>query len=326
MKRRPAYIFSAAAVGPHGDVDAKGRRPLTCVPSQADLSDMLMELTGKEMRRAGHFTELAVIGSQLAIKRLENGLPASAPLYFATGLGEVYDTTELFARLMEGGAGSTSPYAFINSVSNTTAFHVAKTAGLMSANITVSQEELSFECALRLAITEVVDGYAETVLVGGVDELGYPRAAHTKRLPLRKGDLMGEGSGWLCLGSDGAGALGAVEGVAELVANMDGDVGEWAEAVARIVEPWLEKRLPVRIMPGLRLSEVKADALAKRLNNAEVMDYLALCGRFHTASAFGIASIFDSTHDTDTLYIHVSPNLEGRVMLVGIRAFGKAKD
>ncbi|MBI5885420.1 MAG: hypothetical protein HZB85_02420 [Deltaproteobacteria bacterium] len=319
-----AYIMSAVAIGPHGDIDASGRRALGRDPLQADLSDILMELTGKEMRRAGHFTELAVIGSQLAIKRLCAPFEPSSPLYFATGLGEVQATTALFEQVMEGGAGSTSPYAFINSVSNTTAFHVAKTAGLTSTNITVSQEELSFESALRFAVSDVMDGYAEQSLVGGVDELSHPRSAHMKRLPLAEDELMGEGGGWLCIGRDPAGACGAVEGVVELALGIDdGDIDAWASAVAQAVMPWLETGCPVYLMPGLRLSGAHARALSMRLHGAKVRDYLGLCGRFHTAAAFGIAAIFDSMHETDTLYIHVSPNTEGRTMIVGIRAFAR---
>jgi len=321
-----AYIRSAAAIGPFGDIDASGRKVLSRDPLQADLSGILMGLTGREMRRAGHFTELVVIGSQLAIKRLGAPLRPSASLYFATGLGEAQATTALFEQVMEGGAGSTSPYAFINAVSNTAAFHVAKTAGLTSTNITVSQEELSFEWALRLAVSDVTDGYAAQALVGGVDELCHPRAAHMKRLSLGKDELMGEGGGWLCIGPYEAGparALGAVEGVIELVVD-DGDIETWAGAVAQAIGPWLEDVCPVYLMPGLRLSGAQARALAMRIDGAKVMDYLGLCGRFHTAVAFGMAAIFDSTHETDTLYIHVSPNTEGRTMLVCIKAFARA--
>lgn len=320
---RRVYINAAAAVGPFGDSHQAERRVLNCDPAQIDLYDKVKSLTGKEMRRAGHFTELAIFGSQLAIKRNGARIMPDAPLYFGTGLGEVSETVALFQQVMEGGAGATSPYGFVNSVSNTTAFHVAKTSGLASANITVSQEELSFEMALEFAASDIMDGRATEALAGGVDEFGHPRVDHLKRLPLKDGEFMGEGSGWLCLGSDGSHALGEVVGVIGLAATCE-DVEAWSRAVVEAAAPWVAVASKVFLMPGLRLSVGQSKAILKRLHGAEVFDYLALCGRFHTAAAFGIAGVFDSRYAQDTLFIHISANTEGRTMLVGVKAFGQA--
>lgn len=320
---RRVYINAAAAIGPSGDSHLAERKVLNCDPAQTDLYDKVKALTGLEMRRSGHFTELAVFGSQLAIKRLGAHIGQAAPLYFGTGLGEVHETVALFEQVMEGGAGATSPYAFINSVSNTTAFHLAKTAGLLSTNITISQEEHSFEWALAFAAADVIDGRAAEALVGGVDELSHPRSAHVKRFPLKDGEFMGEGSGWLCLGSDGSKAEGEVIGVIELTTAYE-DVEAWGCAVAKAALSWVSAASPVFLMPGLRLSGAHTEAILRLLNGAKVMGYLALCGRFHTAVAYGLAAIFDLKYAADTLFIHVSANTEGRTMLVGVKAFGKA--
>lgn len=319
---RRVYINAAAAIGPAGDSHPAERKVLVSDPLQADLYDRVKALTGLEMRRAGHFTELAIFGSQLAIARLGSRIGRSAPLYFGTGLGEVHETVALFEQVMEGGAGATSPYGFVNSVSNTTAFHVAKTAGLTSANITVSQEELSFEWALQLAAGDIIDGSAAQALVGGVDELSHPRADHVKRMPLKDGEIMGEGSGWLCLGSEGGKALGEVIGVIGLATDHE-DIEVWSRAIAEAAAPWLTAALPVFLMPGLRLSGAHIEAVLRRMKGAQVMDYLHLCGRFHVAAAFGIAAIFDARCAAETLFIHVSANTEGRTMIVGVKAFGQ---
>ena len=317
------YINAACAIGPSGDSSMDERNVLSSDPLQADLYDKVKALTGLEMRRAGHFTELAILGSQLALRRLGARMGAGAPLYFGTGLGEVHETVALFEQVMTGGAGSTSPYGFVNSVSNTTAFHVAKTSGLTSANITVSQEELSFEWALRLGAGDIIDGRASQALVGGVDELSHPRSEHIKRLPLKDGEVMGEGSGWLCLGAEGRNALGEVVGVAEFAADHE-DVDAWSFMVAEAAAEWLLADQPVFLLPGLRLSAAHIEAVLRRLKGIQVRDYLCLCGRFHTAAAFGIAAIFDSRYAEDTLFIHVSADTGGRTMLVGVKAFGRS--
>ncbi|MBI5561668.1 MAG: hypothetical protein HY894_02260 [Deltaproteobacteria bacterium] len=316
MKRR-TYILGAAAIGPLGDTTEASRRTLKADPATADLSNLVLELTGQEMRRAGHFTELAIAGAGLAVRRAGARLDPLSPLFFATGLGEVHNTVALFKQVMEGGAGSTSPYAFVNSVSNTAAFQVAKSAGLVSPNLTFSQEEFSFECALRFAAAEIEDGLAAGALVGGTDELSHPRHEHIKRLPLKEGEIMGEGCGWLRLGSDGAGAIGEALGVVELQI----DAGEeWAAALCGAIGPWIEEGVDAFLMPGFRMDGAETAALAGRLD-AGVKDYLKYCGCFHTASAFGLASVFDGPRKTEAVYVHVNRNAEGRAICAGIKAY-----
>ena len=102
-----------------------------------------------------------------------------------------------------------SPYGFVNAVSSTTAFHIAKAASLNGKNVTISQEELSLNGQL-LAASDVESGEAEYALVGGADESSQPRQEHMRRIRLNDDQVMGQGSGFLLFGRNADNAAGEV--------------------------------------------------------------------------------------------------------------------
>src|SRR3972149_5915557 len=150
-EKSPIYILSAATLGPGQDTASADRRVLAEDAMPLDLQALLKTFTEQDLRRAGHFTELAVVGSQLCISRLKQPLNQGTAVYFSTGLGEVQKTVALFQQVMDEDTGLVSPYSFVNSVSSTAGFYVAKAADLKSRNLTVCQEEFSFETAFKLA-------------------------------------------------------------------------------------------------------------------------------------------------------------------------------
>src|SRR3989344_311385 len=196
----PIYILSAATLGPGQDTASADRRVLAEDANPLDLQALLKTFTKQYLRRAGHFTELAVAGSQLCISRLKQPLNQDTAVYFSTGLGEVQKTVALFQQVMDEDTGLVSPYSFVNSVSSTAGFYVAKAAGLKSRNLTVCQEEFSFETALKLAQTDLENNEVEFAMVGGADECSHPRAEHMHPLKLKTRPPRGGGGGWFFLG------------------------------------------------------------------------------------------------------------------------------
>lgn len=320
--QKPVYILSAAALGPCGDIQQTERKILASDPEHTDIQDTLRTLTGLDMRRVGHFSELALVGSALAIKRLKSPLGPSSHVYFGTGLGEVQKTAALFKQTLDSDEAVSSPYNFVNSVSSTTAFYIAKAAGLESRNITLCQEELSFEWALKLACNAIEDNDASAAMAGGADEFSYPREEHLRRLPLSDSQIMGEGGGWLCLSSERGAAIGEV--VEVIYFYNDADDRQWAAQVSDVCKPYLTgmmEKAPF-LLPGFRINSERMGALVKALPGAKVKRYLDYCGCFHTASAFGVASVFDMPHASDMIYIHVNSDTEGRTMVVVFKAYG----
>lgn len=318
--RGPVYILSAAAIGPSIDTTRGQRRLLTDDPAPADLSALVKELTGEESRRIGHFAQLAVACSRLALNRFKKTITDETPLYLATGLGEAQSTVSLFQQVMESEDSLVSPYSFVNAVSSTTAFHIAKTAGLKAKNITISQEELSFEWALYLAAADITDREAKYALVGGVDESCRPREGHMRRISLRDNQIMGEGSGCLLLGPSHDDAVGELLDITWFDLGNE-DTGAWSEKIAHLVERHRKRTDRVVLLPGFRLEQEHLRTLHNRITGIEVNNYLHFCGCFHTAASFGIASVFDAPHESATLYLHVNSNASGRTMAVVFRAF-----
>ena len=317
-EKSPIYILSAATLGPGQDTAYADRRSLTEDAMPLDLQALLKTFTEQDLRRAGHFTELAVAGSQLCISRLKQPLNQDTAVYFSTGLGEVQKTVALFQQVMDEDTGLVSPYSFVNSVSSTAGFYVAKAAGLKSRNLTVCQEEFSFEAAFKLAQTDLENNEVDFAMVGGADECSHPRAEHMHRIQLEDSQPMGEGSGWLCLGKTSRHAIGEVLMVREITGDTP---AAWLTAVEGILSPWLKKGHKTYLLPGFRLEEANINNLLNRLPEMELKDYLDYCGCFHTAAAFGLASVFDEKRKEPALYFHINRNTYGRTMIVGVYAF-----
>ncbi len=298
------------------------RRLLTADPPQNELGELTRRVIGKSLRQASHFVELAAIGSQLCLKRLPSPMPRDTAIYLGTGLAEVRKALSLFAQVMPPGPGSASPFDFINSANNMASFYVAKLANLTGRNLTVMAEEVSFERALDLAITDLRHGGFKAALVGGVDENSHPRTEHLRHIALRDDEIMGEGSGWIFLTPDHAGALGEVLMIESL--NGPQQTASWADAVASAVEHCIAPGETVRLLPGFRLMPEDVATLAKRIPGLVPEPYLAYCGSFHSAAAVGIAALFERGHSSPQLYLHLNRDSVGHTMLVGLRTLTSA--
>ena len=314
----PIYIYSAAALGPHGDLSGDERENTKGDAENVDLSDLMARFNAPELRRASHFSQLSLICISEAIRRFGSSIDQGTALYFATGLGEEQGTVALFENIMEGRGEASSPFAFVNSVNNTTAFFLSKINRLSGQNLIISQEEFSFECALSQACGDISLGESSHALVGGADEICLPRADHLTRISLREDQAAGEGSGWLYIGKERANAIGEITMLKEFTQSE----AIWPDAATALIEPYMSSKEKVGLLPGFRLTSEEISALIHSLPQMELKDYLKQCGCFHTASAFGLASIFDKVEEEPGLYFHVNRNEFGRIFIVGIRFFG----
>jgi len=236
-------------------------------------------------------------------------VPENTAVYLGTGLAEVRKNEAVFRQVMPPGAGLASPFDFINAANNMAAFYVAKLGNLRARNLTVTQEEYSFEWALHLAAADLRAGEYRQVLVGGVDENSQPRVNHLRRIALRDDQPMGEGSGWLYLSVSAEQACGELIEVQRAARNMD---------TAQALRSWQQPGEPLTLLPGLRIEPAEIQRLAQALPDLRVQHYLGLCGGFHSAAAFGIAALFDPPV-TPGLYVHLNRDASGHAMFCVVR-------
>ena len=312
---QPVYIHAAAALGPHGDITRPERRALHGDPPPLELKERVKEIVGVPLRQASHLVELAAIGSQLCLKRLPYPAPENTAVYLGTGLAEMRKNEAVFRQTMPPGPGLASPFDFINAANNMAAFYTARLGNFRARNLTVSQEEFSFEWAMHLAAADVRSGEYRQVLVGGVDENFHPRIDHLLRISLRDDQPMGEGSGWLLLSADKAQACGELVEVKRAARNLD--TAQVLHAAWRL---WQQPGEALTLLPGLRIEPAEIRQLSQALPDLRVQDYLSLCGGFHTAAAFGLAALFDAPV-TPGLFVHLNRDSSGHAMLCAVRVF-----
>ena len=309
------YIHAAAALGPHGDIARAERRTLHGDPPPLELKELVKTVVGVSLRQASHLVELAAIGSQLCIKRLSYPVPENTAVYLGTGLAEVRKNDAVFRQVMPPGPGLASPFDFINAANNMAAFYTAKLGNLRARNLTITQEEFSFEWALHLAAADLRTGEYRQALVGGVDENSLSRVDHLRRIALRDDQPMGEGSGWLVL------SVAAEQAVGELieVKHVARDT-KLFEALRAALHAWQQPGEPLTLLLGLRIEPAEIVRLTRTLPNLRIQDYLAFCGCFHSAAAFGIAALFD-TPVAPGLFVHLNRDASGRALLCAVRVF-----
>ena len=309
------YIHAAAALGPHGDILRTERRVLNGDPPPLELKQRVKEIVGMPLRQASHLVELAAVGSQLCLQRLTIPAPRETAVYVGTGLAEVRKNEAVFRQVMPPGPGMASPFDFINAANNMAAFYTAKLGNFQARNLTVSQEEFSFEWALQLAAGDLRAGDYLQALVGGVDENSQPRLNHLRRIALRDDQPLGEGSGWLMLSTSAQHAIGELIEIKFLPRETP-----TTQTLHTALLDWRKAQEPMTLLAGLRIEPPEIEQLLQAVLGLQAQDYLAWCGSFHTAAACGIAALFDAPA-VPGLVLHFNRDASGRSMLCAVRVF-----
>jgi len=282
-------------------------------PPPLELKELVKTVVGVSLRQASHLVELAAIGSQLCLKRLPVPAAENSAVYLGTGLAEVRKNEAVFRQVMPPGPGLASPFDFINAANNMAAFYVAKLGNFCARNLTITQEDFSFEWALHLAAADLRTGEYRQALVGGVDENSLTRIGHLRRIALRDDQPMGEGSGWLYLSVAAEQARGELIDTMHLTRDRD-----LAEVLHVALQGWRRPDEPFTLLPGLRIEPAEIQRLTQAMPDLRVQDYLGMCGGFHSAAAFGLAALFDPPV-TPGLFVHLNRDASGHAMICAVR-------
>jgi hypothetical protein len=170
-----------------------------------ELGPLVKETLGAQVRRVGRFVQLALIGAA----RSFNGKPARADtsVYLSSGRGDMEMTSDVMVQLYRDGMPP-RPLSFINTVSNSSCFYIAKQFGLRGRSSFVCNRYFSFESALELALLDMEAGVAASALVGSVDIVLAPLDIHRRRLKVAPDTPVAEGSHWLLLEAGDAAEAG----------------------------------------------------------------------------------------------------------------------
>ncbi|HEY3445303.1 MAG TPA: beta-ketoacyl synthase N-terminal-like domain-containing protein [Myxococcales bacterium] len=182
-----------------------------------DLEPISSPLVGKRFRKIGRFIKLALCGAASAVKSSGLKLPPDrTAVVFGTGIGNSIDMAG-FCEATLGGPTDLfpSPIQFANAIGNSGAFYVAEAFQLTGPVIALSQDDVSFECALATARDLLWAGDADFVLVGGADVYFGDDAAQRERMKLPDAVQVAfsEGSGWLLLERRGPDSRAVLEHV-----------------------------------------------------------------------------------------------------------------
>lgn len=240
--------------------------------TDADVEARHLAVFGRGFRRIGSYVKLAQVGAQACLAAAApDAVPehARVGVFMGSGLGNTEIAVPLAEGILHAEKPWCSPMAFAGSVGNAAAFYVARSIAQEGMNVTVSQEELSFEAALLEAVIQLRLGNVDRALVGGVDVHEHARPTeHRARLDAE--GVPGEpaaGTGWLLLGPDAAGARATLDEVH--IGRLGGDAREGVPAGAWVLPGW---RLQDLRGPDVAPVETRLMAVAAALRIVEVLD------------------------------------------------------
>lgn len=222
-----------------------------------------------------------------------------------------------FDQVMPPISGMASPFDFISSSSNIAAFYAAKILGLSTRNLTISQDEFSFEYALKLAMDDLSAGAYNQAFVGGIDERSVVVDYQLRRMQIAENQILGEGCGWLYLKTDADGALASIENMVFLHADNP-DNSSWAKEISDKLKH-IEGN--IIFLPGFRISDTACQALEQNISQSSCSHYTLYSGCYHTAAAFGIADAVNSCRANTTL-VHINTGPDNQTALILIKRLG----
>ncbi|HSN18262.1 MAG TPA: beta-ketoacyl synthase N-terminal-like domain-containing protein [Gammaproteobacteria bacterium] len=163
------------------------------------LDTALQPLCREHFRRIDRFIQLALLGSARCVAG--HRLAVDCGLYLGSGLGPMSNNISTQEQLIRDHL-TPKPFNFINTLGNSAGYYVAKNLGLSGPNLFISRRGASFQAALETALVDLECGTSRQALVGVVEEVTLPLAAHRRRQGLSVDTVVAEGSHWLLLETD----------------------------------------------------------------------------------------------------------------------------
>jgi hypothetical protein len=286
------YIHSAAAFIGEANADINF------------LKEEIKRYTQENFRRVNRFILLSLLGALQCVH--QQPLEAATAVYLTTEDGNLGDTADVLDEIYMS-RSLPRPFGFINTMSNTAAFYLARNLGIRGRNITVSSQHLSFERGLELLKADFSGGAERSALIGGVDESSLTRM--NREESTCRGRRMVDGSGWFYVKPEKEGACGAFT---EILSFRDGpSCMRWIRE---------RERLPVEVFSfGALIGDDEATALRETLRPAAEFDYLRDYGYSGSATACGV-SLFVRLFQAKTL-LHINRDQRGNYAIIELERY-----
>ncbi len=254
-------------------------------------------------RRMAKGIKMGIVASKLALE--EAHLANVDAIITGTGLGCGRDSEKFLNAILDNDEQYLTPTAFIQSTHNTVGGQIALEIGCKGYNFTYVHASVSFESALLDAMMQLQTNEANSVLIGGVDELAdktvemHKMVGFIKETPLNSLEL---------LQSTTTGSI-ASEGASFFVLENSKTASSYAEVVAvntintlavddveaALIEFLNEQQLELSSIDAVVLGangDVEFGTYYQNLSNGilaelPVLTYKQLSGEFYTASSFG---------------------------------------
>lgn len=254
-------------------------------------------------RRMAKGVKNGIVASTLAMK--EAGIENPDAIITGTGMGCIEDSDKFLKAIIDNGEQFLTPTSFIQSTHNTVASTIAINLGCKGYNFTYVNGAVSFESAVMDAKLQLDADEAQSILVGGVDEM----TEYTKSLFKLAGFIKPDASGpHKILGSETKGAVFS-EGATFFQLEADRKASTYAEIleveiVNRLTpEEAADRAEAVVHRNNLTLHAIDAVILgfngdsefddyfktvAERFDFASQVIYKNVSGEYNTASSFGL--------------------------------------
>ena len=281
------YIHSASTFTPEANADVDF------------LKGEIRRYTQEDFRRVNRFILLASLGARQCIHR--HSIGTDTAVYLTTERGNLAITADSLDDIYMA-QSLPKPFGFINTMSSTAAFYIARNLGIRGRNITVSSQCLSFERGLELLNLDFTGGAERSALIGGVDEFSLPRMEREEQTGRCRRTI--DGSAWFYVKSEKEGACGAFT-----------EIRSFRDRPSCMKWIGERERLPVEVVSfGALINGDEAIALRGILRPAAEFDYLRDYGHSGSSTACGI-SLFVRLFQAKTL-LHINRDQRGNYAVI----------
>jgi hypothetical protein len=274
-----------------------------------ELGPLVKETLGAQVRRIGRFVQLALIG---AARSFNGATPRSnTSVYLSSGRGDMEMTSDVMVQLYRDGMPP-RPLSFINTVSNSACFYIARQFGLRGRSSFVCNRYFSFESALELALLDMEAGWASAALVGSVDIVLAPLEVHRRRLQLAPDTPVAEGSHWLLLEAGEASEAGPR--IAAMATLADGDaLLDWIKAQAG-------DGMAAALAIGQFADAGEVKAIAARAGVTTLFDYRTGRAFYDSQSGAAVSAFLAQRPAGVSTLLHINRDAAGRFAAFAVKA------
>lgn len=303
-KASAIFIRSAFALSPQWSFESlvqdprayKGDRLICVEPDYATYID------AKLIRRMSRLIKMGAYAAMECLAQAGETMPGA--IITGTAYGCLEDTDHFLTRMVEFNETLLSPTAFIQSTHNTVGAQIALMLKCHQYNNTYVHRGSSFESALMDAWSLMEEGSAESVLLGGLDEIIEKSHAILKRFGLYKTTASSE----QLLNSDSPGTM-AGEGAAFFLLQKNASSndlaklvgfksfykykGDMASAITEFLKAHQTNPEDIDLVMMGKNGDARYDGLYDKLSQSIFKDvptinFKQYCGEYPTAGSFGL--------------------------------------